>query len=40
MELLETYRAKMKRMQPIPPRTVTTGPVFENQIEGDAVDLL
>ncbi len=40
MELLATYRAKMKGMKPIPPRLVTSGPIFENQIEGDAVDLL
>ena len=40
MELLETYRAKMKRMKPIPPRIVTSGPIFENQIKDEAVDLL
>lgn len=40
MELLIAYMEKMNRMQPIPPRFVNSGPVLENEIEGDGVDLL
>ena len=40
MDLLLAYRAGMKGMSPIPPRFVSTGPVMENELEGEAVDLL
>ncbi|MEE9417905.1 MAG: UbiD family decarboxylase [Desulfatiglandaceae bacterium] len=40
MELLIAYMEKMNRMEPIPPRFVNSGPVLENEIEGDGVDLL
>jgi 4-hydroxy-3-polyprenylbenzoate decarboxylase len=39
-ELLPHWRAKARTLQPIPPRTVTTGPVFENVQRGADVDLL
>jgi 4-hydroxy-3-polyprenylbenzoate decarboxylase len=39
-ELLTVYRQKMKQMEPVPPRYVETGPVLENVIDGDDVDLL
>jgi len=40
MDFLAAYRAKMKKMTPIAPEVVDAGPVMENIIEGDAVDLL
>ncbi|TFG58415.1 MAG: UbiD family decarboxylase, partial [Spirochaetales bacterium] len=40
MDLLQAYRARMKDMSPIPPRVVGTGAVMENELEGDAIDLL
>lgn len=40
MELLIAYMEKMNRMEPIPPRFVNSGPVLENEIEGDGVNLL
>jgi 4-hydroxy-3-polyprenylbenzoate decarboxylase len=39
-ELLIAYRRKMKQMEPIAPRYVTSGPVMENVVDGDDVDLL
>jgi len=39
MPLLKVYREKMKDMKLIPPRYVKDGPVMENVLEGDAVDL-
>jgi len=39
MDLLKAYRAKMKEMKLIPPRYVEKGPVLENVMEGDEVDL-
>ena len=40
MDLLMAYRERMKDMEPIPPRFVTSGPVMENVLEGNEVDLL
>ncbi len=40
MGLLLSYRARMKEMKLVPPRYVATGPVMENVMEGDDVDLL
>jgi 4-hydroxy-3-polyprenylbenzoate decarboxylase len=40
MELLVVYRNKMKHMKPIAPKFVTNGPVLENIIDGEDVDLL
>ena len=39
MNLLKTYREKMKAMTLLPPRVVNDGPVLENVMEGDQVDL-
>jgi 4-hydroxy-3-polyprenylbenzoate decarboxylase len=39
MALLNAYREKMKDMKLIPPRYVKDGPVMENIMEGDDVDL-
>jgi 4-hydroxy-3-polyprenylbenzoate decarboxylase len=41
LDAVKAYRARPKeKKEPIPPRLVDTGPVFENIIEGDAVDVL
>jgi UbiD family decarboxylase len=39
VELLKAWREKLRGFKPVPPRTVTDGPVLENVMEGDAVDL-
>ncbi|MFH1489968.1 MAG: UbiD family decarboxylase [Pseudomonadota bacterium] len=39
MELLTAYRERMKEMEPIPPRFVDQGPILENVMEGEGVDL-
>ena len=40
MEAVKAYRKRPKeRSQPIPPRLVNTGPVYENVMEGEAVDV-
>ena len=41
LEGLKAYRLGRKEMrEPIPPRVVESGPIFENVYEGDAVDVL
>lgn len=40
MPLLHAYRQKMTGMKLIPPRQVKNGPVLENVMEGDDIDLL
>src|ERR1043166_271751 len=37
--LLNAWREKLRNFKPIPPRAVSDGPVRENVMEGDAVDL-
>ena len=37
--MLNAYREKMKSHEPIPPRTVNTGPILENVLKGDDIDL-
>ena len=39
VELLNAWREKLREFKPMPPRTVNDGPVMENVMEGDAVDL-
>ena len=39
MDLLKAYREKMKDMKLIPPRYVKDGPVLENVLEGDEINL-
>ena len=39
MDLLASYRRKMKDMKLVPPNFVDTGPVMENVIEGNNIDL-
>ena len=40
IDMLNAVRAKMKSFEPIQPREVNDGPVYENIMEGDDVDLL
>ena len=40
LDLLDEYRKKMKSMTPVPSRVVRDGPVLENVLEGEDVDLL
>lgn len=40
MELLHAYRQRLKDIRLIPPKPVRDGPVFENVMEGETVDLL
>ena len=35
-----SYHARMQDLKPLPPRFVNDGPIFENVIEGDDVDVL
>ena len=37
---MQRYHARMQDLRPLPPRYVNDGPIFENVIEGDAVDVL
>lgn len=39
VKLLNAWREKLRDFKAIPPHTVSDGPVLENVIEGDAVDL-
>jgi 4-hydroxy-3-polyprenylbenzoate decarboxylase len=39
MDILKIYREKMKDMKLIPPKYVKDGPILENVLEGDEVDL-
>ncbi len=40
VEFINAWRKKSKEWKPIPPTYVKTGPVMENVITGDAIDLL
>jgi UbiD family decarboxylase len=40
LDVVQAYRDRMKTHRPIPPRTVTTGPVLENIDRDDQVDVL
>ena len=40
MDALKAYRRRPKeKKEPIPPRLVNTGPVFDNVVEGEAVNV-
>jgi 4-hydroxy-3-polyprenylbenzoate decarboxylase len=39
IELVNAWRTRMQQFKPVPPKTVTDGPVLENVMAGDAVDL-
>ncbi len=38
--LVDQFRKKLSSLRPIPPKTVNSGPVFENRMAGDDIDLL
>ncbi|MBI4288021.1 MAG: UbiD family decarboxylase [Chloroflexi bacterium] len=40
MSMLQGWRSKMRGRQPIPPKLVTSGPVQENVLTGDRIDVL
>ena len=40
VDIVQRYHARMQDLRPLPPRYVNDGPIFENVIEGDAVDVL
>ncbi len=40
LKLVSRFKEKLNKLQPIPPRIVKTGPVFENTMSDDAVDVL
>ena len=37
---MQRYHERMRDLKPLPPRLVKDGPILENVIEGDAVDVL
>src|SRR5713226_4416708 len=39
LDLVDHFRKKLISLKPIPPRTVKTGPVLENRLAGDDIDL-
>jgi len=39
-DMVRNYYARMKTLTPLPPRYVKDGPILENVLEGDAVDVL
>jgi hypothetical protein len=40
VDVVQNYHARMQDLKPLPPRFVNDGPIFENVIEGDDVDVL
>ena len=40
MELIDGLRAKLRQLQPLPPKILSSGPLLEEQETGDAIDLL
>ena len=40
LKLVSRFKEKLNNLQPIPPRIVKTGSVFENTMSGDAIDVL
>ena len=40
VDIVQRYHARTQDLRPLPPRYVNDGPIFENVIEGDAVDVL
>ena len=40
VDIVQRYHARMQDLKPRPPRFVNDGPIFENVIEGDAIDVL
>src|ERR1700688_4193087 len=40
VDIVQRYHARMQDLKPLPPRFVNDGPIFENVVEGDAIDVL
>jgi UbiD family decarboxylase len=40
LKLVSRFKEKLNTLHPVPPRIVKTGPVFENTLSGDAIDVL
>lgn len=40
LQLVQRFKEKLSALRPIPPRIVKNGPVFENKMAGDGIDLL
>jgi UbiD family decarboxylase len=40
VDIVQRYHARMAELKPLKPRFVNDGPIFENVIEGDAIDVL
>src|SRR5437764_12176831 len=40
VDIVQRYYARMQDLRPLPPRHVNDGPIFENVVEGDAIDVL
>ena len=40
VDIVQRYHARMQDLKPLAPRFVNDGPIFQNVIEGDAVDVL
>ena len=40
VDIVQRYHARMHKMNALPPRYVNDGPIFENVIEGDKIDVL
>jgi UbiD family decarboxylase len=40
VDIVQRYHARIEEMNPLKPRFVNDGPIFENVIEGDAIDVL
>src|SRR6185437_11319266 len=40
VDIVKTYHERMRKLDPVPPRWVDDGPILQNVLEGDAVDVL
>jgi 4-hydroxy-3-polyprenylbenzoate decarboxylase len=40
LKLVSRFKEKLNTLRPVPPRIVKTGPVFENTLSGNAIDVL
>ena len=40
VDIVQRYYARMQDLRPLPPRHVNDGPIFENVVEGGAIDVL
>ena len=40
VDIVQRYHARMQELKPLPPRFVKDGPILENVLEGDDIDVL